>query len=206
VISLSSTDWFRDVYVKIYEILALDDRLPSPDNIYLLDDKDVDVQHIPEITLAFALQDKKYIWFREKPPSPITFTHELIHLCKKKDDKIWEEVYGYNLASFVVLLAQNDIKPRKNPLILFESVSLDHLLEALRQVYHYPFRDICEYFYFIGVIPIFIELKETFNGKLILKIDQKYDEKSVVIASISELASGAYYDELMLNTLLKLLE
>ena len=83
------------------------------------------------------------------PHDPIVFAHELIHLCDKSND-VHEEVYGYNLASLIVMLARENIVPEKNPLknplMLFEAITLDDLLRALRDVYGYPFKDICQYF------------------------------------------------------------
>jgi hypothetical protein len=209
MISLCDVDWFKDVYVKIYNILALDNRLPPPDNIYLLDDKEAfEMFNIANTVQGFAvtIDGKKCVWFRHVPPDPIVFAHELIHLCNKRSNDVHEEVYGYNLASLIVMLAQENVIPSKNPLTLFESVTIDDLLKALRDVYGYPFKDICQYFVFIGSIPQFIDLDlDLKTGEFVGRINQSYDQKAITVLAISDIIAGAQYDPHMLNVILKLL-
>jgi hypothetical protein len=208
MISLCSVDWFKDVYVKIYNILALDNRLQPPDNIYLLDDKEAfEMFNVADTVQGFAvtINGKKCVWFRHIPPDPIVFAHELIHLCDKSND-VHEEVYGYNLASLIVMLARENIVPEKNPLMLFETVTIDDLLRTLRDVYGYPFRDICEYFIFIGSIPQFIDLDlDLKTGEFVGKINPSYDQKAITVLAISDIIAGAQYDQYMFNVILKLL-
>jgi hypothetical protein len=209
MISLSGVDWFKDVYVKIYNILALDGRLPSPDNIFLLtDDEAFEMFNIADTVQGFAvtIDGKKCVWFRHVPPDPIVFAHELIHLCDKRSNDIHEEVYGYNLASLIVMLARENIVPKINPLMLFETVMLDDLLRALRDVYGYQFRDICEYFIFIGSIPQFIDLDlDLKTGEFVGRINPSYDHKAITVLAISDIIAGAQYDQYMFNVILKLL-
>jgi len=209
MISLSSVDWFKDVYVKIYSILALDNRLPPPDNIYLLDDKEAfEMFNIADTVQGFAvtIDGKKCVWFRHVPPDLIIFAHELIHLCDKCSNDVHEEVYGYNLASLIVMLARENIVPERNPLMLFEAITLDDLLRALRDVYRYPFKDICQYFVFIGSIPQFIDLDLDLEvGELVGKINPSYDQKAITVLAITDIIAGAQYDPHMFNVILKLL-
>ena len=207
---LSDTEWFSGIYKTIYNILSIDERLPDADNIFVLNNDDL-TSLPPENVRGFALNkgENKCIWFRDVPPDPVTFAHELIHCCKKLD-KVEEEVYGYNLSLLIVLLAEEGITPRRNPLTLFEEVTMKQLLDAINETYGYNFNDIVEYFIFLGIIPAFITLNVDFDlderGKIVAMLNQKYDEKDIVCASITELAAGAPYDPMMLKVLLKLLE
>jgi len=207
---LNDVEWFSGIYEKIYKILSSDERLPDADNIFILDNDDL-TSLPPENVKGFVINSdgKKCIWFRDVPPDPVTFAHELIHCCKKLSN-VDEEIYGYNLASFVTLLAEESIIPKKNPITLFEEVTLEKLLNAISEVYHYRFSNIAEYFLFLGVIPSFISLDVGFDlddkGKIMATINQRYSEKDIVCASITELAAGAPYDPMMLKVLLKLLE
>jgi hypothetical protein len=210
MISLSGVDWFKDVYVKIYNILALDGRLPSPDNIYLLtDDEAFEMFNIADTVQGFAVTvyGKKCVWFRHVPPDPIVFAHELIHLCDKRSNDVHEEVYGYNLALLIVMLARENIVLKINPLMLFETITLDDLLKVLRDVYGYQFKDICEYFVFIGSIPQFIDLDlDLVTGEFIGRINPSYDQKAITVLAITDIIAGAQYDPNMFNVILKLLE
>jgi len=202
---LTDIEWFSGIYRDIYKILSIDSRLPNASDIFILEDCDL-TQLPPENVKGFALnQGEKRIWFRDTPPDPITFAHELIHCCKKCSD-VYEEIYGYNLASFVVLLAELSITPKKNPLTLFEDVTLDRLLNAINRVYRYNFKSVVEYFVFLGIIPQFVDISWNAEGELVATIDKSASERDIVVSFITELAAGARYDPLMLNVLLTLLE
>jgi len=208
MISLSSVDWFKDIYVRIYETLALDNRLPSPDDIYLLNNKEAFERfNVVDTVQGFAtiVDGKKCVWFRHIPPDPIVFAHELIHLCDKRSN-VPEEVYGYNLASLIVMLAQENVIPSKNPLTLFESVTIDDLLRALRDVYGYPFSDLCQYFIFIGSIPQFIDMDLDWEtGEFVGKINPSYDQKTITVLAITDIIAGTQYDQYMFQVILRLL-
>jgi hypothetical protein len=201
-LSLADAKWFRDVYEKIYRILSAEGRLPPPDAIYLLEKADVEAH---EFVLGFAVREKNYIYFRDIPPDPITFAHELIHLCTKSSDTD-EEVYAYNLAQLVVMLAEKNVVPKRNPLTLFESVTLSDILTALSEAYGYQFRDIAEYFRLIGVIPAFMIVEEDSDGRAFMKVDPRYSEKEIVVMTIINLIGGAPFDDSAFAALLRLLE
>jgi len=199
MIRLSDCTWFNGLYVKIYEVLAIENKLPSPYQIYVLENSDV--EGVRETVFGFAIPPNK-LWFRHLPPNYITFAHELIHLIEK--DRSLEEVYGYNLASFVVLLAKHDIKPKVNPLRIFD-VDEDKILKAIEEVYKYKFESVDDFFVFKGVIPSYMRVEEA-EGHIVFKREPNIDEKSVVITAISELIAGAEYEDYMFQVLLKLLD
>ena len=199
--SLADAAWFKGIYEKIYRILSAEGRLPPPDAIYLLDKADVEAH---EHVLGFAVREKNYIYFRDIPPDPVTFAHELIHLCAKSSDTD-EEVYAYNLAHLVVMLAEKNVMSMRNPLVLFESVTLSDILTALSEAYGSQFKDITEYFQLIGVIPAFMTLEQASDGRAIMKVDPRYSEKDIVVMMIISLIGGAPFDDSAFAALLRLL-
>jgi hypothetical protein len=201
-LSLADAAWFKGIYEKIYRILSLENRLPPPDAIRLLER--VDVEGVHERVLGFAIREKNCIYFRDIPPDPITFAHELIHLCTKSSDTD-EEVYAYNLAQLAVMLAEKNVVPKRNPLALFESVTLSDVLATLSEAYGYQFRDIAEYFQLIGVIPAFIIVEKDSDGRTLMKVDPRYSEKEIVAITIISLIGGAPFDDSAFAALLRLL-
>lgn len=198
---LSEQKWFKGIYVKIYDILSVNGRLPEPDKISVA----VIVKgEVDRRILAFAVKECNALWFRSEPPEPAVYTHELIHLCRKEAE-VLEEIYATNLTYIVILMACENVKPKKHPLELFEKVTLKELMETIRKVYKVKFKDIAEYFQQLGIVPTFCKL-EVVNGKITLKINEKYDEKTIVITAISELIAGAQYDPLMKQVIYTLLE
>jgi hypothetical protein len=200
--NLADAKWFKGIYEKIYRILSTEDRLPPPDAIYLLEKADVEVH---ERVLGFAVRESNCVYFRDVPPDPATFAHELIHLSIKHSDTD-EEVYAYNLAQLVVMLAERNAVSKRNPLTLFESVALSDVLKALSEAYGYHFRDVTEYFQFVGVIPAFITVEEGLNGRTLMKVDPRYSEKEITVMTIISLIGGAPFDDAALAALLRLLD
>ena len=200
--SLADAAWFKGIYEKIYRILSAENRLPPPDAIYLLEKADAEGVH--ERVLGFAIRESNCVYFRDVPPDPVTLAHELIHLCAKGSDTD-EEVYAYNLAQLVVMLAERNVVPKRSPLALFESVTLNDVLAALSEAYGYGFRDIAEYFQFVGVIPAFIIMEETSDGRTLLKVDPRYSEREIAAMTITSLIGGAPFDDFAFTALLRLL-
>ena len=198
---LCELDWFKGIYKKIYNVLSVENMLPDPCQITVLYPGDVEVD---ERVMALAWWNDKTIWFRNQPPDPVTFAHELIHLIDAKTREI-EEVYSYNLARLAVVLALEGIVPRTNIVRLFD-VSENDILRALQRVYRIKFDSLEEYFKFIGVIPPFIRLEWGENGSIVFVRKQEYNARDVVINTVTELASGAEYDRLMLDVVLELLD
>jgi len=198
---LCELDWFKGVYKKIYNVLSVENMLPDPCEITILDPGDVEVD---ERVMALAWWNDKTIWFRHQPPDPVTFAHELIHLIDAKIREI-EEVYSYNLARLAVVLALENIVPKTNIVRLFD-VSEDDILRALRKVYRIEFNGLEEYFKFIGVIPLFIRLEWSENGSIMFVRKEEYSSRDVIINTVTELASGAEFDRFMLDVILELLD
>jgi len=200
---LCELPWFKGLYVDVYEVLRVEGRLPSPCDIEVLPPLAVKAEKAVRAA-AFAGEDA--LWFRSQPPDPVVFAHELIHLVRGKPAEL-EEVYAYNLASLAVTLAERGIKPPASIVRLLDA-SLTDLEEAVREAYRYPFKDIVDYFEFFGVIPGFIRLKtDPYTDTWTFEVDsQRFDEKSIVIMSVTEIAGMAEYDDRALEALLRVLE
>jgi len=200
--SLCEIEWFRNLYRKIYEILNVESMLPDPCKITVLPPEPVP----PEAhsgTYGLCWRDRKLIWFRVQPPPPIDFAHEVLHLIEGKELEL-EEVYAYNLSHLIVMLARDNVIPPINPIRLFKDVTVDMVVEAIRKVYGYPFKDLADFFEFIGVVPTFIKMEPTLNGvKFVIR--EEYPERLVVITAVSELIAGAEFDKYMYKTVLELL-
>jgi len=199
---LCELDWFDGIYRKIFDVLSVEDMLPSPCQITVLYPGDVETR---ETVYGAAWRNEKIIWFRVQPPDPVDFAHELLHLIYIPNKvRELEEVYSYNLAGLVVTLARENIIPEVSVIRLFD-VTEDDILMALRKVYNIRFNSIEEYFEFIGVIPPFIRLQEGMNGTLRFVRSQEYSSRHIVIYVVTELAAGADFDPLMFQTILELL-
>jgi hypothetical protein len=200
---LININWFDDEYIKVYNILNIENRMPSLSKIYVLDDCDVEsMQILPRDTvMAFALPsrdtEKQYIWFRYEPPELMIFAHEMIHLSKKHK-RLNDEIYAYNLAPLVTILAERNIIPKHNVLRLFEDINLNDLNKKIIQYFHVS--GIEELFLSLGVVPHFIVLND---GRI--SIRKGYMEDDIVIETIAELIAAAEYDDFILNFILQLL-
>jgi hypothetical protein len=192
------------MYRRIYEILNVENRLPDPCEIMVLPPLPIP-EEAREHTYGLCWGDRKEIWFRNQPPSYMDFAHELLHLVEGKEVEL-EEVYAYNLSHIVVLLAERSIIPPVNPVRLFTDATRDMVVEALREAYRHPFRDLAEYFEIIGVIPPFLKLEhDPVQNSLAVKYNPEYDERSVAILAVTELIAGAEYEKTMFGAVLRLL-
>jgi hypothetical protein len=81
---LDQCTWFEDVYVRIYQILALEDRLPKPEEIEVFEKPPAEPK---ETVYGQAYKNTNAVWFRTVPPADWLFAHELIHLVKNKKQK-----------------------------------------------------------------------------------------------------------------------
>jgi len=194
---LTEVNWFKDEYVKVYDIINVENRMPPLDEIYVLDDYDVkELRIIPRDTvMAFALPScdvkEQYAWFRYEPPDLNVFAHEMIHLAKKYK-QLDDEVYAYNLAPLVTILAERNIVPKHNVLRLFEDLNLNILTRKIRE--YFNVNDIEELFLALGVVPSFA----TFNDGTIT-IRKGYMEDDIVIGTITELIAAAEYNDHIFN-------
>ena len=179
------------IYGRIFDILSLEGRLPTAEEIAVHEPGELDK---PGNVLGSAWGDRD-VWFRNYPPSFGVFTHELIHLAEKRSD-VDEEVYAYDLSDFVVLLAERGIMPKANPLRLFEDVSLKDLAGAISSFYGIggknPTETLLNYFMLIGVIPLFTTLSE--DGRRLL-LNEGTEEKEIVIHSLVEIMDASLYDD-----------
>jgi len=200
---LTEINWFKDEYVKVYNIVNVENRMPPLDEIYVLDDYDVkSLKIIPRGTvMAFALSshdtEKQYVWFRYEPPSLNVFAHEMIHLAKKYK-RLDDEVYAYNLAPLVTILAERNITPEHNVLRLLEDLNLNVLSRKITQYFHV--NNIEELFLTLGVVPYFTTFE---NGTITIR--KEYTEDDVMIGTITELIAAAEYNDFILNFILQIL-
>ena len=175
---------FKKVFNFLKEYLE-----EKPENIKIYSFKEAAKQgfRIRETVEAFVVKPDK-VYFRHIPPDLYTFTHELIHLCKKDND-IEEEVYAYNLVEAVIYVAENDIKANIFKLFNLTRKDIEKVLKEL------GFSNIEEFYQVLGVIPTTHTLIPSENG---LKIVQKEGvaEKHVVIMFITEIIGGLKYDYL----------
>ena len=202
---LCQVEWFNSdpIYRRIYEILNIDSTLPDPCDITILPPTPPPQEARPA-AYGLCWVRERVIWFREQPPGYDDFAHELIHLIPGKD-ATREEVYAYNLSQFVVELAKRGVKPPVNPVKLFDIRSTGVILDAIREVYNYGFRDLADYFQFLGVIPVFLKpIADAGGFRLVPNPD--YSEDLIAVEAVSELAVGSLFDELQFRVLLRLLE
>jgi hypothetical protein len=148
------------------------------------------------------------IWFRHAPPEYIDFAHELIHLIPGKRIKTSnayaeEEFYAYDLSPFVIELAKRGIKPPVNPVRLFEIDNTAIILETIREVYNYEFKDLVEFYEWLGVIPEFLKPRDDGLG---YQVDPAYPEEAIAEFAIIDLIGGIEYDEREFQVLVRLLD
>jgi hypothetical protein len=204
-VKLCEVDWFNEdvMYRRIYDVLNTENMLPDPCDITILPPEPPPPEARENVYgMCWPLERK--IWFRLWPPPYVDYAHELIHLIPGKDVEL-EEMYAYNLSTFVVELAKRNVKPPANPVRLFDIDSTNVIMEAIREVYNYAFKDLADFFMWIGVIPSFLKPKTTMDG-FALELDPAYNEKTIVLMTISEFAAGCEYDEMQFRVLLRLLE
>jgi len=199
---LCEIDWFKDLYRKIYDVLNVENMLPDPCEVKVLPPEPTPLE-AHSVTYGLCWRDRRLLWFRVQPPLPIDFAHELLHLIEDKEPEL-EEIYAYNLSSLVVMLAKDCIIPPVNPIKLFRDVTVDMVVEAIRRVYKYSFKDLAEFFKFIGVVPPFLKMVPSLNG-IRFKVRKEYSEKHIAVISVSELIAGAELDKYMYKTVLELL-
>ena len=195
---LSGKTWFSGVYEKIYDIVAMENRLPPPNEIMVSDKPPVE---FPDTVAGSADIDAKLIWFREEPPHPVVFAHELIHIADKKISREkrlrLEEVFASNLAELVVLLAELNIKPPTSLLRLFEDVGLKYIADSMRKHLKLQGSDreiIEQYCELTGTIPPILEKVAIENGNIIsyrARIKDDIPDEVVARMTITILIDGA---------------
>lgn len=201
---LSEAPWFNGIYARIYEIIAMDGRLPPASEIIVSPKPPAGM---PGNVYGAAWRDngRWRVWFRHVPPSPVAFAHELIHCAVKKGNPGEEELYSYNLSEFIVLLAEQGIRPPANPLLLFDArLTKKELLDMINEFYaryKVKFESLAEYFSFRGVIPLFAEL----DGATMTVREKPWPDREVVLIALTEILAAAVYERLSLELALHIL-
>jgi hypothetical protein len=132
---LSEAPWFKDIYKRIYETLAVDGFLPPPEDIVLVTAEEARIKEkdvkgssgcviIHERDADGGFRREFFLWFRKEPPDPELFAHELIHICRcykskrsiNRLDENEEELVACALGNVIVTLAAHGIVPMRNPL------------------------------------------------------------------------------------------
>jgi len=208
---LCDTTWFNEdeMYRRIYDVLSTENMLPNPCDITVLPPQPVPPGVSKDIQGA-CFRALRKIWFRHTPPEYTLFAHELIHLIpgkrfKTSDAYGEEELYAYDLSPFVVELAKRGIKPPVNPMRFFEIDNTNIILETIREVYNYEFKDLIDYFRQLGVEPVFLFVKPMGDG-LDYECDPAYSEGMKARITIAELIAGSEHDEREFQVLLRLLD
>jgi len=181
---------------KIYDILKpylIDQNI----EVYKLEDLQKFGFKPRPTVIACALPPNKL--FFSYLPDPVTFAHELIHLCKKPND-IDEEIYGYNLATIIIFMAEREI--RANPFKLFQ-LSIEQIESILRK---YGFNSIEEFYEVQGIIPHTHKLTIDEKGRLKFVRDKRYSDKDIVITFVTEISAGLPYFPICEKILIDLLE
>jgi hypothetical protein len=204
---LCRLEWFTGIYERIFKVLSVESRLPDPCGILILPPEPAPEDAARNKSIqGMCWRERGEIWFRRQPPDHIVFAHELLHLIEGKEAEL-EEVYAYNLSHLAVMLAERGITPPVSIVRLFTDVNKEMVVQALREVYGYPFKDLPEFFGLIGVIPSFLRLDyDPAANSAVLKYAPGYDERVVAIMAVTELIAGAEYDELMFKAVVELLE
>jgi len=195
---LTEINWFKDGYVKTYDITNVENRMPPLDEIYVLDDYDIKTLRLKprDTIMAFALptytnNERQYLWFRYEPPDLSVFVHEMIHLAKK-NKQLNDDMYAYNLTPLVTIMVERNIVPKHNVLRLFEDLNLNTLGRKIRE--YFNVNGIEELFLTLGVVPSFA----TFNDGTIT-IRKEYMEDDIVIGTITVLIAAAEYNDHIFN-------
>ena len=201
---LCDTTWFNEdaMYRRIYDVLSTENMLPNPCDVTALPPQPVP-PGISKGVRGVCFRALRKIWFRHTPPEYMLFAHELIHLIpgkrfKTPDADAEDELYAYHLSPFVVELAKRGIKPPVNPVRLFEIDNTTIILEATREVYNYEFKDLIEFFKWLGEIPIFPKPSGVDDPAKLEEVKAEF--------TIFDLIEGSEHDEREFEVLVRLLD
>jgi|GEM_PF-5901263 len=163
-------------YRKVYEVLK--PRLPEG----------IEVRPLPanERVLGCAFREKGVVMFSQIPPSLVTFTHELIHLCKKPSDDLSEEIWGYNLTPIVLFMVEEGLEGDPFRLFLLSKREINEVLEREIGV------DIEGFYKVLGIIP--------FLG------EKAPSERDEVVVFFGEISGGLAYFPICRKILKALIE
>jgi hypothetical protein len=209
-LSLSDKTWFSGVYKKIYDIIAMENRLPPPNEIMV---SDKPLTEFPDRVVASVDLDNRLIWFKHEPPHLFIYAHELAHMAmtrginkinmeNKEDIILLEETYADNIAWLVLMLVNRNIKPSANPARLFEEISLRDIADSMRKYIGFSGsdREVIEQYYKVkGIIPLFVDIEHD------MKADDTPDYLIALLTLISLIDAASMSEVPELDILLDLL-
>jgi hypothetical protein len=201
---LSDKPWFSGIYKKIYDIVAMEGRLPPPDKILILGEPPEELRSLDSdrrLTYGIAKRDEMSIWFRDEPPHPFIYAHELAHLTNAnitpRIDRYFEEIYADSIAKIALVLVNWNIKPPVNPVRLFEEISLGDIADAMRNRLGLSGKDkevIEQYYEIKGIIPLFADVK-IYGGRSKIKIKDNYPQEIITLLVLSSLIDAVSITE-----------
>jgi hypothetical protein len=179
----------------------MDGMLPPPDRILILDKPPEEVRAMEGMRLTYGLarRDEMSIWFRDEPPDPFIYAHELAHLTNAniapRIVKLFEEIYADSIARIALVFVKRNIKPPTNPARLFEKISLKDIADSMRKYFKLKGEDkeIIEQYYEIkGIMPVFADVRicdydEECGFKV--KIEYNYPHEILTLYVLSSLVS-----------------
>lgn len=182
------SEFFKEYpeYEKIYRVLQR--FLPPPEEIQIYSFADAEKHGLGPIkptAMGFTYRPQNAMYFRIFPPYKIDFAHELIHICKKPEVDLPEEVFAYNLAPLVLLCAEWDMYDL-NIFKLF-LLSENDIIKILRK---HGLNSIEDFYLYVGFIPPTHE----FTGYIITR-RPGFREIDIVVTFITTLIDEAEYYE-----------
>ena len=197
---LSHKPWFSGVYKRIYDIIAMENRLPPPDKILILDEPPEEIKSMKDGRLTYtygaAIRDKMSIWFRYEPPDPYIYAHELAHLTNAniapRIIRVFEEIYADSIARIALVFVNRNIKPSTNPARLFEDIDLKDIADAMRKHLRLRGEDeevILQYYEIRGIIPLFADVK-IYGGRSKIEIEDNHPREIITLLLLSSLINA----------------
>jgi hypothetical protein len=182
----------------------MEGRLPPPDKILILGGPPEELRSLDprkRIIYGLAKRDEMSIWFRDEPPDPYIYAHELAHLSNANTApriiRYFEEVYADSIARIALVLVNRNIKPPANPVRLFEEISLGDIADAMRKRLRLGGgdREVIEQYYEIkGIIPLFADVK-IYSGGSKIKIEDNYSQEIITLLVLSSLIAAVSITE-----------
>ena len=120
---LCQADWFKDDYVKVYEALAREGRLPDPCEIEVMT-LDNDNKTVQDTASTNGIR----IYFKRLPPDIYTFTVMLVPLAMRRE--IPNVFYEHNDADLSIFMIKNSDKQGKSTRIV-KDIILRDIIDAI---------------------------------------------------------------------------
>jgi hypothetical protein len=221
---LSKCEWFTGMYQKVYNVLAMDGLLPSPDEIDVLslETEQMKPEEKQAVDGMFDRKERK-IYFKRLPPSIFVFAHLLEHLndgldyllymCVERECRDMEYeakmLEKENITEYVVnalaylafSLAQRGIEPPANIARVF-TASYDDVLEALKQVYQRDYKSITDFLLEYGLISPYLAFSN--DGRAVIVEGEK--SRLNLLSTIANIVTGSIFDKNLLEVVFRILE